>query len=257
MSRIHLFEIEDQKWIPSFLRDFATDFLQFGANKFDMYKGIIPVIEKGMDIAKSDKVNDLGSGGGGGWPKIIEHLKETKPNVEVILSDYYPNLKAFEYIKSKEEAIDYIAEPVDALNGNLDNNNLQTMFLSFHHFNPKDAKQILQNAVNNKAVLLVAESQDRSIPSLLAMFFSPISLWLMTPMIRPFSFLRILFTYFIPILPIFVWWDGIVSSLRTYSKVELKELILDVENAETYEWEIGEAKSGPITNHYLLAYPKK
>ncbi|MCK5907614.1 MAG: hypothetical protein KAG37_08475, partial [Flavobacteriales bacterium] len=134
MSRIHLFEIEDQKWIPSFLRNFATDFLQFGANKFDMYKGIIPIIEKGIKLVGSNKINDLASGGGGGWPKILEHLKVNNPDVKVTLSDYYPNLKAFEYIKSKEEAIDYTTESVDALNGELDKEKLQTMFLSFHHF---------------------------------------------------------------------------------------------------------------------------
>ncbi len=50
---------------------------------------------------------------------------------------------------------------------------------------------------------------------------------------------------------------GIVSHLRTYSNENLKELILDLENADTYEWKIGEVKSGLITNHYLLAYPKK
>ena len=89
MSRIHLFEIEDQKWIPSFLRDFATDFLQFGANKFDMYKGIIPIIEKGLKLGGSNKVNDLASGGGGGWTKILEHLKVSNPDIKVTLSDYY------------------------------------------------------------------------------------------------------------------------------------------------------------------------
>lgn len=257
MTRIHLFEIEDQKWIPSLLRDFATDFLQFGANKFDMYKGAIPIIEKGMSIAGSEKINDKASGGGGGWPKILEHLKVKHPNIKVTLSDFYPNIKAFEYIKNQEEAIDYTKEPIDVLSGKIDNSALQTMFLSFHHFKPNDAKQILQNTVDNNATLLILESQDRSPISLISMLFSPISLFIMTPMIKPFSLLRILFTYFIPILPFFVLWDGVVSSLRTYTDDDLKELISEVEGSNNYEWEIGETKSGPITNHYLLAYPKK
>jgi hypothetical protein len=57
-------------------------------------------------------------------------------------------------------------------------------------------------------------------------------------------------------LPIFVWWDGIISSLRTYSVDELKQMVLEVKNSESYEWEINEVKSGPIKNIYLLAYPK-
>jgi len=217
----------------------------------------LELIEKGMKLAGSDNINDLGSGGGGGWPKILEHLKVNSSNIKVTLSDFYPNIKAFEYLKKNNESIDFISDPVDALHGKFDKNSLQTMLLSFHHFKPNDAKQILQNNVDNKSTLLVIESLDRSLPSLLAMFFSPISLLLMTPLIKPFSFLRIIFTYIIPIMPIFVWWDGIVSSLRTYSKDDLTELILEVEGAESYEWEIGEVKSGAIKNIYLLAYPSK
>ena len=38
MSRIHLFEFEDQKWFPSFLRNYGTVFLQFLSNKTRMYQ---------------------------------------------------------------------------------------------------------------------------------------------------------------------------------------------------------------------------
>ncbi len=48
MGRIHLFEFEDQKWFPTFLRNYGTDFLQFLSNKTKMYKPIIPIIEKGL-----------------------------------------------------------------------------------------------------------------------------------------------------------------------------------------------------------------
>ncbi len=37
MARIHLFEFEDQKWSPAFLRNYRTDFLQFLSNKTKMY----------------------------------------------------------------------------------------------------------------------------------------------------------------------------------------------------------------------------
>jgi len=37
------------------------------------------------------------------------------------------------------------------------------------------------------------------------------------------SWVQILFTYVVPILPLLIFWDGLVSQLRTYSVQELEE----------------------------------
>ena len=75
MSRIHLFEFEDQQWFPPFLRDYGTDFLQFLSNKTKMYKPVISVIEKGLEKSRIDQIIDLASGGGGGLIWLNEELK--------------------------------------------------------------------------------------------------------------------------------------------------------------------------------------
>ena len=134
---------------------------------------------------------------------------------------------------------------------------MRTQFLSFHHFNPDNAKQILQNAIDTNSAIAIFEAQERSIPSNIAMIFSPLSLLLTTPFIRPFKIGRIIFTYFIPIVPIFVLWDGLVSSLRTYSVKEMNELVKNLEGTENYNWEIDKVKSGPSIVFYLLGTKKE
>ena len=88
------------------------------------------------------------------------------------------------------------------------------------------------------------------------MLFSPITVLLITPFIRPFKFGRILFTYLIPIVPLFILWDGIVSSLRTYSIKEMNGLVKNLNNTENYDWEINKVKSGPSIILYLLGTKK-
>ncbi len=134
---------------------------------------------------------------------------------------------------------------------------LRTQFLSLHHFKPKDAKQILQNAVDSNSAIAIFEAQERSIPSILAMFFSPISVLVTTPFIRPFKIGRIIFTYLIPIIPIVVLWDGVVSSLRTYSVKEMTELVNQLDNKDDFYWDINRIQSGPGAILYLLGTPKK
>lgn len=256
MARIHLFEFEDLKWFPSFLRDYMTDFLQFLSNKTKLYKPIIPILKKGLELSKTNQIIDLGSGGGGGLYWLNSELKKDIPDLKIILTDYYPNISAFKFAKQQSDNFDYIESPIDARNVPSDLNGLRTQFLSLHHFKPKDAKQILQNAINSKRNIAVFEAQERSFPSILAMLFSPLSVLFTTPFIKPFKIGRLIFTYLIPIIPIVVLWDGIVSCLRTYSVKEMNALVKDLRAYDTYTWEINKVKSGPGVVLYLLGTKK-
>lgn len=256
MPRIHLFEFEDLSWFPSSLRNYGTDFLQFLSNQTKMYKPVVPVILKGLDAAKCNQIIDLGSGGGGGLLWLNQALKEERPDLKITLTDYYPNLNAFKRTRALASNFDFITASIDARNVPQELKGLRTQFLSLHHFKPKDAQLILQNTVDHQRPIAIFEGQERSFPSILAMIFSPVSVLFTTPFIRPFSIGRVLFTYLIPIVPIFVMWDGIVSSLRTYSIEEMNDLVSKLKKSESFEWEIDKVKSGPSTILYLLGTPK-
>lgn len=256
MARLHLFEFEDQQWFPSTLRNFGTDFLQFLSNKTKMYAPIVPILQKGLGHCESPQIIDLASGGGGGLLWLNETLKKSHPDLKIILTDFYPNHQAFTYTKNQSDNFKSVDESVDARNVPVHLKGLRTQFLSLHHFKEEDAVQILQNAVDTDNPIAIFEAQERSIPSILAMIFSPITLCLVTPFIKPFSLLRILFTYIIPIVPLFVLWDGVVSSLRTYSVKEMHQLVEAVENKDSFDWEIARIKSGPGVILYLLGTKK-
>lgn len=256
MARIHLFEFEDLSWFPVTLRNYATDFLQFLANKTQMYKPIIPVLVDALKKCDLNEILDLASGGGGSLLWLSEEMKKDIPNLKITLSDYYPNILAFKYNKEQSHCIDYYNQPVDARNVPTHLNGMRTLFLSFHHFNEQDALQILQNAVDQNTPIAIIEAQERSFLSILGMVFSPITLLLSTPFIRPFKWGRILFTYIIPLLLPLVLWDGVVSCFRTYSIKEMKALVSKVENKKSFDWEIKRIKSGPGIILYLVATPK-
>jgi hypothetical protein len=72
---------------------------------------------------------------------------------------------------------------------------------------------------------------------------------------RP-GLLRLLLTYLLPVIPIVITWDGVVSNLRTYSVEELRSLVADLDDPG-YAWETGTAPrkglTPPLT--YLIGYP--
>ncbi len=256
MKRIHLFEFEDLHWFPDFLRNYMTDFLQFLTNKTKLFKPVIPILENGISKSEDNQIIDLGSGGGGGLLWISNELQKTNSDLKIFMTDLYPNIPAFEYTKQQGNNFEYISTSVDARNIPNNLKGLRTQFLSLHHFKPKDAKKILQNAVDTDQNIAIFEGQERSLASIFAMIFSPVTVLFVTPFIKPFSFGRIFFTYFIPLVPLFVFWDGIVSSLRTYSVSEMEDLVNGLDKKEEYNWEIGRKKSGPGINLYLLGTRK-
>ncbi|MDN3669130.1 hypothetical protein QWY93_07300 [Echinicola jeungdonensis] len=212
---------------------------------------------KGLIKLPQPQIIDLGSGSGGGWFRLNQILKSQIENLKINLSDYFPNEKAFKKINELQENINYITYPVDARDVPENLKGLRTLFLTFHHFNPSDASKILQNAVDQQCPIAIFEGQDRSLKSLFAMFISPITVLLVTPFIRPFKWKRLLFTYLLPIIPLIIWWDGLVSSFRTYSLSEMENLIKNLKNGDQMNWEMAKVKSGPGIIIYLLGLPKR
>lgn len=256
MKRKQLFEFEDQTWFPAFLRNYLTDFLQFISNQFDIYKKVTPLLSELVTEDGNHTIVDLASGGGGGLYRLSNRLKEQHPDLKIILTDYYPNLKAFEYVRQQSTNFTYEKESVDARKVPAQLKGVRTQFLSLHHFREEDAVQILQNAVDSNSRIALFESQERNVKSVLAMIFSPVNVLLMTPFIKPFSVGRIFFTYIIPLVPLFVMLDGILSALRTYTVSEMEELVNRVQGHKNYDWKIGKVKSGPATILHLIGSPK-
>lgn len=257
MPRLHLVEFEDLNWFPKTIRNYMTDFLQFVANRFDFYKTITPILKKGVDAAGTNQIIDLASGGGGGWLKLSEHIAEEMPEVKVRLTDFYPNIDAFKQTQAKNPKVFTFEEAsVNALNVPKSLKGLRTQFLSLHHFRPDDALHIFQNAVDAGSPIAIFEAQKRSVGDFIKFFFSPINVLFSTPFVRPFRFGRIIFTYLIPIVPVFVWWDGLVSVLRTYSDKEIHGLIAKLDNGNSFEWEVSVVKNGAVKIYYVLGIPK-
>ena len=234
-----------------------TDFLSYLANSLNIFKPIIPLLEKGLNSSNENNIIDLGSGSGGGWIKLSTILKRNKPNIQIFLTDYFPNKNRVDQFNDEVLNFRYVKEPIDARDVPQSLKGLRTLFLVFHHFRPKDALLILQNSVNANQPIAIFEGQERSLMSIIGMIFSPVTLLLTTPLIKPFEFRRIIFSYVIPILPLLVIWDGVVSCLRTYSINELRELVLRVNGNENFNWEINKLKSGPGNILYLLGTPKE
>src|ERR1700682_5053355 len=61
------FEFHDQQWFPKSLRDGVTDALQFILSLGGIYRPIVPLLNKAVEVSGAARIVDLCSGGGGPW----------------------------------------------------------------------------------------------------------------------------------------------------------------------------------------------
>ncbi len=234
MRRLHLFEFGDQQWFPQLLRDAETAYLATS------YRLLPPLLRRWAEriltvlhAGEPAEILDLCSGVGGPMPLIIEELEKRGYQARVTLTDLYPNPKI-----TSHPSVMWLAEPVDATRVSPKLAGVRTMFSAFHHFRPDAAKAILKDAFDCRRAICIFESGSGTLLAASSMIGVPVAVLALMPFARPFRWAYLAFTYLVPLMPLILLWDGMVSILRIYSPEQMKKLTEDLQ-APDYAWEIG------------------
>lgn len=131
---------------------------------------------------------------------------------------------------------------------------IRTMFDCFHHFRPTEAREVLADAYRRREAIVVAEGTRRSLPAVIGMLLAPLLVLLLTPRIRPFSRARVALTYVVPIVPLLVLWDGLISCLRSYRPRELRALAAGLD--ARYCWGVGTYRRRGNVVTFLVGHPE-
>jgi hypothetical protein len=257
---IRLLELHDIDCLPASLRDMFTDFISYFESLKQIYAPVAGLIEPIAAMSESFKIIDLCSGAGSPAVTVMNASKpEIAGRIEILLTDKYPNMAAFKSISDNSDGrIKYIAEPVDALNPPEDLKGFRTFFSAFHHFDEASAAAILADAVGKRQGIGIFEYTDRSMVKFLIPFGIAVQLWMLFKfsLLKPFDWRRFLLSFLIPVLPAMIFWDGLVSCMRTYSVKELEELIIPFSHCG-YSWKTGRIESSmPFHITYLTGYPQ-
>ncbi len=255
VRRLHLFEFNDQPWVPAWLREFETEYLHTVLLLAKPFDRLAPKLAATLRRCGTHEILDLCSGGGGPLPTLLERLAgDHGLECRASLSDLLPNRTAQERWKAADGRMRYLVEPVDAMAVPSHLRGLRTLFDALHHFRPRDAQRILADARRARVPIGAFEVSSRDPAHLVGSIFIPVFVLLVTPLIRPFSWKRLFFTYVVPVLPLVIWWDGLVSNLRAHSMAELDALTREIAVPD-YAWEAGSIGSGPSLVTYVLGEP--
>lgn len=252
MRRLHLFEFGDQQWFPQVLRDAETAYLTAAYRVWPaLARRWAEKISTVLHLGEAAEIVDLCSGSGGAVPQIIKDLLRRNYDVRATLTDLYPTPNS-----GSDPRITWLLEPVDATHVPPKLAGVRTMFSAFHHFRPDAARAILKDAFERRRAICIFESGSGTLLGMAAMLGVPLAVVALMPLAKPFRWAYLLFTYLVPLTPLVILWDGMVSMLRIYSPEQLRKLTADLQ-APDYFWELGQVKVRGIPDGlpYLIGRP--
>lgn len=252
-----LFEFSDQAWLPHCFRRLLTELLQFQASDYQLYRTAIPKLNELLGRSRCREILDLCSGSGGPLLDLHPHLCAER----VTLSDRFPAAErrdppshAAPNAVPSAVNLEWLRDPLDARDVPTRWRACRTLFTSFHHFDPANARRILESAVAARAPIAVFEFTECTFSRMWRLLCAPLLVFKDIWRMRPRRAARLFWTYLLPVLPLLYTWDAIVSHLRTYTTQELRTLTAGLHG---HEWEVGRlrphATSCPVT--YLIGLP--
>jgi hypothetical protein len=257
IRRVHLFEFNDQRQLPKFMTSWMTSILRVCHQETRDGTVWAPKVIELLEKSGQKKIVDLCSGGGGPVLDLVRILKENyNLDIQLTLTDLIPNLQSAAEMNQQGKNIRYVTDSISAANVPNDLQGVRTMFSGLHHMKPEIAFNLLKNAFDNKQYIFIGETTSRTKSAMICYGYAPKYFFEMTKQITP-TVLQRFFTFVIPILPIMLGWDNIVSCLRSYTFEELKEFTERL-SSDDYCWEMGRLNN-PVLNlpyTYLMGYPR-
>ena len=211
-------ELEDYPWFPSSLRKMQLEYVGWVSVQLKLYRPLLKEIIK----FPSNQWIDLASGSG--WPAYY-FQKNASNQIHYTLSDLYPDSVSNEVKKQVEVE----SESLDINKFQPQNGKQYSLFNAFHHFSSTQQKQLIEKMKEARASCIIAEVLEPTLLSfiqvtLAAFIVQPLTAWA----IRPFSILRMITTYLIPVQLVTVAWDGWLSVFKSKTAKQYKELVCEL-----------------------------
>jgi hypothetical protein len=237
-------ELEDYPWFPAYLRKMQLEYVGWISVQLRLYRPVLKLLNR----FPSNQWVDLASGSG--WPAYYIQ-KNASHNIHYTLSDLYPDSVSDEVKKHVTIGL----EPLNLLDFQPETGKQYSLFNAFHHFTSAQQKQLIHKMKAANAGIIIAEVLEPSLLSfiqvtLAALVVQPLTAWA----IRPFSILRIITTYLIPIQLLTVVWDGWLSVLKSKNLKQFKELVTDIADNE-YSIEVKRIKQLQGNLIVIIAQP--
>ncbi|MBF0102037.1 MAG: hypothetical protein HQK77_14135 [Desulfobacterales bacterium] len=234
--RFQLFEFHERHECPKFLRDAIVEILGRTMRWGAFFDPVIPIFKEFCQKTDTHELIDLCSGTGESTSVLIDGMnRQGITDYKIIISDLFPKIHAMKETASHyPNQMEIIHHPIDATDvPQTFDRSARTIINAFHHFPEDLAKKIINDCVEKQRGIFILELFPRKLFRFLPTLPYFIASYVVTPFLTKHDrFLKIIFSFVIPIIALIGCWDAFISVLRIYTKDELMQLV----KTEGYEW---------------------
>lgn len=230
--RVDSFEFGDLAAAPAFYHQFLREFMSKIYLVFGIHKLWRSEISSFVKKQNSQCIHDPCAGSGYVNQLIFESLPR-ELDAKFYLSDLMTN-ESPEFAKQINalgyKNLKFAESPVDLLKIEAENQMPKMFVNSFHHFSREQVKEILKNTLGQGKEVLVLEYCRKTPDSLLSMLFGAILSLIFFPFVveKKYILPSFIFCFLVPIIPLMLVWDGVVSCLRTHSVSSLRQILMEL-----------------------------
>jgi hypothetical protein len=230
LPRLQLFEFNDSPWAPRALRETIVEALSRMLAWGGVLRELVGPFEQFLADAGAREVLDLAAGAGGPAQIFVkEILAAGRTPPRFLLTDLNPPLHAWEQARAAFPGVlDYVPEPVDAtrIPADLARGRARVIINALHHLPPAVARGIFADAVASRSPIFIAEGFERNPLGFAPMVPAGVLALTATPVLSPRDRLaKAMLVYATPIAAATSVWDGLVSTMRIYSRADLEAMV--------------------------------
>jgi len=220
-----LFEFMDQPWIPRSLHATLRDVLGFHlrVTLLNYYRWAAESALQKAEHVGATRVSEMGAGAAGFSETLAAMIQARRAKMGVEISDLRPNVDQYRSLEAaypgilhaKTEPVDFTVKPLSSTR------EVVVMSAAFHHIPHEARERVLQAMVPQN--VMIFESVTRNLKSM-----AGCAIGFLPAMVTPLYFIgtasgrwrRFFWCWLVPVAPLMVAWDGVVSCLRCWTEDE-------------------------------------
>lgn len=236
------FEFNDSPKCPNFIRESILEVLGKSIRDAGVYDALAPHFSRFCEDAGACEILEFGAGSGESTAVFLDAiLADTGKPPHIYISDLYPMVEVMAQTCGRypnqltpiKESVDLCNPPTEPLH------DMRMVLSAFHHFDNDMARDFLRDSQEKGVAVFIAEPFINSLKA-----FFPLFLYGFTSLVRNGIFspkkrlLKFVFTFLIPLIPMCLLWDGLISMIRMYDEDEFQKIVDSMPQLEqSYEWQ--------------------